>query len=167
MSAAAAARGSRRMRAATSWSRSASGSQLPLDPSVRTRWWIRHPAAAHLARVAPHPNSMSSGWAPTARADAGMAISTVIGPWSSRSPTGSPWPRSASGVPTGAPAGHRAVDAAGGHRHDVPWLVDVLGQVGQVEDPQGEPQPLRFGPVAGERARARRRSGSRCRPGGR
>ena len=48
-----------------------SGSQVPLDPSVSTRWWISHPAAAHLARVPPQPNSMSSGWAPTARARAG------------------------------------------------------------------------------------------------
>ena len=32
--------------------------------------------------------------------------------------------------------------------------VDVPGQVGEVEHPHGQPQPLCFGPVAGERARS-------------
>ena len=39
----------------------------PLDPSVQIRWWTTQPAAAHLARVAPHWNSTSSGWAPRQR----------------------------------------------------------------------------------------------------
>ena len=37
----------------------------------------RHPAAAHFASVAPQPNSMSSGWAPIARARSGTARSLV------------------------------------------------------------------------------------------
>ncbi len=51
---------------------SVESSQVPLEPSVRTRWCIRQPAAAHLARVPPQPNSMSSGCAPTASATAGI-----------------------------------------------------------------------------------------------
>ena len=52
---------------------SASGFHVPFDPSVQTRWWTTQPPSAHLANVAPHPNSTSSGCAPMASADAGTA----------------------------------------------------------------------------------------------
>ena len=153
------------MRTATSWPRSASGSQLPLDPSVSTRWWIRHPAAAHLARVAPHPNSMSSGWAPMARADAGTSMSTVsASPLSARSPTGSPLspagpaslplPVTAAAPPQRQPARRRR--ARRRRRPDR----DDRGRARAV--PGVRPQP-----GDGRRSPDRRRSGSRCRPVGR
>ena len=53
-------------RCATSAAVSASGSHVPFEPSVQTRWWTTQPAAAHLASVAPQPNSTSSGCAPIA-----------------------------------------------------------------------------------------------------
>ena len=55
-------------RVTTSWAGSCRGSQVPFEPSVQTRWLTSVPAAAHLASVAPQPNSMSSGWAPMASA---------------------------------------------------------------------------------------------------
>ena len=48
------------------------GPSVPFEPSVQMRWWTTHPAAAHLASVAPQPNSTSSGWAPMASATAGV-----------------------------------------------------------------------------------------------
>ena len=59
----------RRCSSALVWASSegeAEGSQDPLDPSVRTSTVMWAPPAAHFARVAPAPNSASSGWAPTA-----------------------------------------------------------------------------------------------------
>ena len=50
---------------------SALGSHEPFEPSVSTRWLTTQPAADHLASVAPHWNSMSSGWAPMASARSG------------------------------------------------------------------------------------------------
>ena len=58
-------------RTATNLARSADGSHVPFEPSVQTRRWTTHPAAAHLASVPPAPNSTSSGCAPIASADAG------------------------------------------------------------------------------------------------
>ena len=59
-------------RVTTSAAASVDRSQLPLAPSVQMRWWTIAPAADHLASVAPHPNSTSSGWAPMASATAGV-----------------------------------------------------------------------------------------------
>ena len=53
-------------------------SHVPFDPSVSTRWCTTQPAAAHLARVPPAPNSTSSGWAPTASAEAGTGMSRRV-----------------------------------------------------------------------------------------
>ena len=58
-------------RRAASAAVSAAASHVPFDPSVHTRWWTMHPAAAHFASVPPQPNSTSSGWAPIASAEAG------------------------------------------------------------------------------------------------
>ena len=49
----------------------AAGSQVPFEPSVSTSSSTSAPAAAQLASVAPHPNSMSSGCAPIASTRAG------------------------------------------------------------------------------------------------
>ncbi len=56
--------------------RSAPGSHVPFDPSVQTKRCTSAPASAHLASVAPHPNSMSSGWAPIASTRSGVGRST-------------------------------------------------------------------------------------------
>ena len=56
---------------------SASTSQVPFDPSVQTSSDTSHPASAQRASVAPAPNSMSSGCAPTASARSGTARSRV------------------------------------------------------------------------------------------
>ena len=53
-------------RVATSAARSASASQVPFEPSVQMHRCTSAPASAHFASVAPQPNSMSSGCAPTA-----------------------------------------------------------------------------------------------------
>ena len=66
------------IRVATSAPRSASASQVPFDPSVQMHKVTTAPAAAHLASVAPAPNSMSSGWAPMARTRTGVGRSTEI-----------------------------------------------------------------------------------------
>ena len=128
-------------RSATRVARSASGSQLPLEPSVRTRWWTRHPAAAHLASVAPQPNSMSSGWAPMARALAGTGRSTVAGTSAGRSPTGSPL------APVPA-AGVRCPGTRGGRR----W------PPARCRRARPRPRPGRAGRAPGRAARAARAS---------
>ena len=120
--------------------------------------------AAHLARVAPHPNSMSSGWAPTARArrvaSAGPAVigSECRAGRRIRKPARLPR-RDAPGSSRPVRACgrcHRADADRGGDRtgHHVARLVDVPGQVGKVEHPQREAEPFGLGPVAGERTRA-------------
>ena len=154
------------MRAATSSPRSASGSQLPLDPSVRTRWWMRHPAAAHLARVAPQPNSMSSGWAPMASADAGTSMSTVTGPpVEARSPTGSPLsgPAAAASVPLPVTAAARPQTPPA--RRRPARRRPKPGRDGR--GPARAAPAVRPRPDGGRRNPGRRRSGNRHRPAGR
>ena len=65
-------------RRATSAARSASRSHVPFEPSVQTQRCTSAPASAHLASVAPQPNSMSSAWAPIASTRAGAGRSTEI-----------------------------------------------------------------------------------------
>ncbi len=114
-----------RRRVATSAPRSASGSQVPFEPSVSTSRWTSAPAAAHLASVAPQPNSTSSGWAPIASARVGRRGRQITGDErrSSRS---------------GEVVGH----------------VDVEGELGVAHDAEAEAEPPGLGGVAPERARA-------------
>src|SRR5918994_1982174 len=62
-------------RMATSSCRLAPGSHVPFEPSVSTSRCTSAPPAAHLASVAPQPNSTSSEWAPIASARAGTGSS--------------------------------------------------------------------------------------------
>ena len=64
-------RAARRTRVSISSVWSAVGSHDPFEPSVQIRWLTTHPAADHLANVAPQLNSTSSGWAAMASARGG------------------------------------------------------------------------------------------------
>ena len=84
--------------------RSALGSHVPFEPSVSTSRRTSAPAAAHLASVAPQPNSTSSGWAPIARRPRRRSGSS-----------GGQWPRLAA-------------------RCEVVGDVDVEGEIGVADD---------------------------------
>ena len=98
---------------------------------MRIRWFTTHPAADHLAKVAPQSNSTSSGWAAMARARAGT-------------------------VEVGREPGHPdRQQGRGGHvggQEQVGGDVDVPGQPGWALDAEDQAQALGLGAVGGEGA---------------
>src|ERR1700685_771690 len=97
------------------------------------------PREAHLASVAPHPNSMSSGCAPIANALVGVARSTEMPPRAGSSFTGTV--RAEDRRPLNRPPGSPAKVC------QVRRPVDVVGQGWYAEHSDGQPQPRGLGAV--------------------
>ena len=112
---------------------------------MQTRWWTTQPSAAHLASRPPHPNSTSSGWAPIASADVGVARSVVRG---LRAPSisGRGWPGSLAAM-WGAPS------RSGGGR-DLERCRDRATGRGRTRPRRRRAEGERLVEVAGERAAA-------------
>ena len=114
---------------------SATGSQVPFDPSVRTRWLMTQPAAAHFASVAPHRTRC--------RRDARR------------------WPERAAGrrqVDVHGCRPGRSANEVGGHV-DVPCRAVARARCGRASPTRSASA------CGGRTSRARRRTGSRVRAG--